>query len=435
MAFTFVIQLLFNRGRASGVKSIRWITNNLLLFVLLAPIINCSTIRRGGTAETSFTGDSHAASGRKVSQAELQEDLLRFESQFNARVENADRLLESSPDPKIRYRALSNRLIYNTNSLGIATGPGPETNLLDMVAFIELSRDVLESHWMPMVFGAKGKPLVRAFQESAAQIWGIASKVLSPTQKQVLEDAIHQWRKRHADQVNVETVRLSSFSSEAGMKAGELERSVGGLFASVQGATVSADAARLFAERALYYSERAPVLLRLAAKLSVHDMINEASASLAALPNPFGHEKATKDLLAETQKTLMITQATLKDMNATLDSVNTLTRQQVAHPQASRDTTETVTQLAALFREWNQLISSPSYQSGVSRMTDIAHQVELRSNRFLKRLAWLGVGLIALFWLMSLLSKLVYHAVTVRRTARHEAQSHEDHEEKKGRAA
>ena len=414
------------------MKANRWSISRLLLFLLIAPIINCSTIQRGGTAETSFTGDSHAAPGRKVSQAELQEDLLRFESQFNARVENANRLLESSPDLKIRYQALSNRLIYNTNSLGIATGPGPETNLLDMVAFIELSRDVLESHWVPKVFGAKGEPLVRAFRDSETQIWGIASKVLNPSQKQVLADVIRQWRQKHADQINVETVRLSTFSEEAGMKAGELEQSVGGLFASVQGATISADAARLFAERALYYAERAPVLIRLSAKLDVHDVINEARMSVAGLPNPFGNEKEIKDLLGEVQKTLISTQATLKDMTATMKSVTVYADQQAAHPLAARNTTETVTQLAALFREWNHLVNSPNYQNSTSHMTDIVRQVEQQGDRFFKRLAWLGVGLIALFWMMSLLSKLAYHSIVDRRAAEHESQNQK---EKRGRAA
>lgn len=82
--------------------------------------------------------------------------LRRFESQFNAQVQNADRDLESSSDAGVRYRAALNRLIYSTNSLGIATGPSPEANLLDMVAFIELSRDVLERYWIPKVFDTSG---------------------------------------------------------------------------------------------------------------------------------------------------------------------------------------------------------------------------------------------------------------------------------------
>src|SRR4051812_25664289 len=108
-----------------------------------------------------------------------------------------------------------------------------------MVTFIELSRDTYERYWRPQIFGQDGAELSQAFKDSKDQIWWIASKVLKPKQRQTLQNIISEWRNKHPDQVDVETVRLSAFSSEAGAKAAGLSEDVGGLFTSVQQSTQS----------------------------------------------------------------------------------------------------------------------------------------------------------------------------------------------------
>lgn len=378
-----------------------------LVFILSA----CANLQHSDASKTSFGGTQKGAPSRKVSEAELQDDLLRFESQFNAAIQDADRDLEASSDPSIRYRAALNRLIYNTNSLGIATGPSPEANLLDMVTFIELSRDVLERYWIPKVFGRSGMELDQAFRQSAEHVWGIADKVLGPQQKQILQNFIRNWREKHPDQVNVETVRLSAFSYERDLAPNE-QKEIGGLFASVQQATEAADSARLFAERALYYAERAPTLLRLQTKLGTHEIMNEIGLSLTELPLPNVKKGEIADLLKELQKTLRITQSTLVDANDTVKSVSHLFEQQAGRPDIVQKSTDTLIQLTTLLREWNQTITSSRYQNGVSQMAGIASTFEQNSNRFVTRIAKLGAGLIVLFWLMALLSMLAFRSIS-----------------------
>jgi hypothetical protein len=368
-------------------------------------------MQSSGASKTSFSGSQKDGKGRQVSEAELQDDLLRFESQFNASVQNANRNLESSSDPAVRYRAALNRLIYSTNSLGIATGPSPEANLLDMVTFIELSRDVLEQYWIPKMFGSGGSELDQAFRQSTNQVWGIADKVLGPQQKQTLKNIILNWRKKHPDQVNVETVRISAFSYEKDLAANE-QSEIGGLFASVQQATEAADSARLFAERALYYAERAPTLLRLQTKLGAHEVMDEIGLSLAELPLSRDKKGKLTELLRELQKTLHITQSTLVDAKDTVTSVSHLFEQQSARPDVARISTDTLTRLTTLLREWNQTVTSSRYQNGISQMAGVANGLEQNSNRLLNRAAKLGAGLIVLFWVMALLSMLTFRFVT-----------------------
>ena len=211
--------------------------------------------------------------------------MLRFESQFSAGVEDANRVLESSSNLGLRYVAGRNRLVYATNSLEIVTGPSAEANLLDMITFVELSRDALEKYWIPKVFHAQGKALADTFRESSDHLWKIAGKVLTLRQSQTLKKYISKWRSLHPDQVNVESVRLSVFANDASLSAEE-QNDVGGLFASVQQATESADAARLFAARALYYAERAPTLLRLQTKLAAREVMFEIGTSLEQAKGP-----------------------------------------------------------------------------------------------------------------------------------------------------
>ncbi|OFZ55370.1 MAG: hypothetical protein A2428_13605 [Bdellovibrionales bacterium RIFOXYC1_FULL_54_43] len=381
---------------------------NLVLVALLLTITGCSMPRPRASQPTSFVQDEQEVSKGQVTQAELQDDLLRFESQFNARIQSASEPLETSTNPKIRYRAALNRLIYSSNSLSIALGPSPESNLLDMVTFIELSRNVLKRHWIPNVFGADGQPLEKAFTDSRQHIWAIAEKVLDPQQRTLLRNVISTWHNKHHDQINVETVRLSAFSSDPQARAAGLDQVVGGLFASVQQTTQAVDSARLFAERALYYAARAPFLFRLQARLGAREIIKDIGLSVAELPSPADHEPALSNLMKEFQQTLLVTRATLGDANSTVKSISALMGQLSGDPGAAESATTAINQLTVLLKEWNHLLSSAPYQKGVSQMAGIVGQVNRESSRFLKKLAWLGAGLIVFFWMMYVLSKLAY---------------------------
>lgn len=399
--------------------------------VTLALILTaCSSPQQRASQPTSFAEDRQTVREGRVTQAELQDDLLRFESQFNARIQSANYALETSADLQIRYRSALNRLVYSSNSLNIALGPSPESNLLDMVTFVELSRDVLVKHWIPNVFGPEGQSLEQAFTESRQQIWGIAEKVLTVEQRSVLHNVITAWRKKHPKQINVETVRLSAFSTEAGAKAAGLDQQVGGLFASVQESTQAVDEARLFAERALYYAERAPFLFRLQARLGAHEIVEDAGLSLAQLPSLSGNERTIRALLEEFQQTLHTTQAALGDANSTVKSVGALLRQISDDPQGANSATAAITQLTVLLKEWNRLVSSAPYQKGVSQMAGIAAQVNAESNRFLKRLTWLAAGLIAFFWAMYVFSKLTYQYFLVKVLGRAKPRTRSERQDK-----
>jgi hypothetical protein len=366
----------------------------------------------------------------RVTQAELQDDLLRFESQFNANIEGASQALETLANSKIRYRAAINRLVYSSNSLNIALGPIPEANLLDMITFIELSRDVLEKHWIPNVFGADGQPLNQVFINASQQIWAIANKVLDPQQKKVLQNVILTWRSKHPHQIHVETVRLSTFSSESSAKAAGLDQDVSGLFASLGQATQSVDSIKLFSERALYYAERAPFLFRLQARLGANEIMSDIGLNLVSFPSPLAQESTIKVLLKDVRETLLAMRTTLGDANSTVHSVNALMDQMSDHPQSTRLAIAMTSQLTTLLKEWNHILSSSAYREGVSQAAAIANQVDQQSNRFLNKVAWLGFSLIAFFWVTFFLSKVAYQYFLLKAFRSVKSEKHNERKDK-----
>ena len=391
------------------VAQVRWrLATHLTAIFFALTLGGCATPERRASQSASFAAGDHTESTGRVSEAELQDDLLRFESQFNAQIQSASEGLEHSPNSKIRYRAALNRLIYSSNSLGIALGPSPEANLLDMVTFIELSQGVLRRHWLPKVFGPAGRPLEQAFSDSSRQIWAIAAKVLGPKQRELLQNVISTWQRKHPDQINVETVRLSAFATEAGARAAGLDENVGGLFASVQQSTQAVDSARLFAERALYFAERAPFLFRLQARLGADEIMDDAGLNLAKLPAAMGNKRELSDLLKEVRQTLLVLHSASADARETVRSVGTLMDQVSKNPQTAQSASATITQLTALLKEWNHLLTSTSSQRGASQMAGIAGNVDQVGNQFLSKLAWIGAGLITLFWLLFFVAKLSY---------------------------
>ena len=77
------------------------------------------------------------AERRTISQAELQQDMQRFTSQFLDRVNQASAPLSESKQPERREMGARLALAYMASSLDIATGQYPEINMVDMLVFVK----------------------------------------------------------------------------------------------------------------------------------------------------------------------------------------------------------------------------------------------------------------------------------------------------------
>ncbi len=219
-----------------------------------------------------------AAAGRLVAQEEIQQDLQRFAALLSERVTQATQEILSGQDRALFEPALRHTLIAISSALDIAAGPRPEANLLDMVVFVTLSRDVMERHYVPRVFGEAGEALAHVFRSSERQIWELARKVLTPAQEREVRETIRAWQASHPEQTRVAGVRFTAFSASAADR--HQRRNASGILAGVQSATRAADAALLLGERAMFLAPRIPAVLRLQARLGAHELLCDSLAEL-----------------------------------------------------------------------------------------------------------------------------------------------------------
>jgi hypothetical protein len=234
---------------------------------------------------------------------ELQQDLQRFTTQFTERIAQAMASLEDTDQAEVRDAALKQDLLYASSALDIVTGPFPEVNLLDMLVFVRLCREVLEKHWIPAVYGARGWPVAEIFRSSEQDLARIAAKVLDGGQKAELAELVTTWRAEHPEQIRVEGVRLTDFAELAGRMAAVHEQRGGGVFAKVKAASQAADQALLLAERGMFLVHRMPFLWRLQARLASRQILADTRTQLwitikqatLALPRRLG-ELARKKL-------------------------------------------------------------------------------------------------------------------------------------------
>jgi hypothetical protein len=365
----------------------------------------CSAPAPKESKEVSFA--SGRTSEGKITEAQLQDSLFRFANRFSSNAQDALKPLEESQDPVIRTQALMRRLLYNSAALDITLGVSPQTNLLDMVAFIELSRSVWKQYWVPKVFKSEGDPMRRAFETASHEIWGIASEVMSEDQRKLLTQLIQKWREKNPDQIAVENVRFSEFAKETGAQAQAMQSDVGGLLAGISRATQTGDRALLFSERALFYAQRAPFLWRLQAQAGTREVLSEAMTTLGSLNGLLEQEPRARALM--------------KDLTATFAAINQTLETAAAHPEALQYSSTTLSRITEVLREMDRTLSNAQSRPGPSQFAAAVQSVDFGANRFLWKTFVLGAVLIFLFGIVSLGSRLAYFWITNRSMRRKSA--------------
>jgi hypothetical protein len=217
--------------------------------------------------------------GEPVTQVEVQQDVQRFTSQFIDRVNQAaGPLTAKEVQPARREVAMRQTVLYLSSALDIASGPYPEINLVDMLVFLKLSGDALESHWNPTVFGDDGRDLLAAFRTSEEACWAMSDRLLAFEVQQTVRNLIVEWQAKHPGQYRVEAVRFNEFAERAGEVSAERQKQARGLMGQVRQATRTADEALLLAERGMFLANRMPFLIRLQARLGVYETTSDALA-------------------------------------------------------------------------------------------------------------------------------------------------------------
>ncbi len=221
-------------------------------------------------------GTRDAGAQDRPSRDELQDDLMRFEGRFAARLVTAFRPLVESPDRLTRLQATRDELAFVAAALDIAVGSTPEIDLLDMLTLVSLGRDAMGRRWNVERWGEAALRVADAFRASMEDISAVAARVVSRDAEAELREVISEWQRENPDQDDVAGVRLSAYAK---YRTGSNTNS-GGLFALLRGASQTADTAVLLGDRALYTTQRLPYLVRLHVRLAGSEIVADAQRAM-----------------------------------------------------------------------------------------------------------------------------------------------------------
>jgi hypothetical protein len=223
-----------------------------LMSVVLVALIVCVAVTAAAAARTK---DNEG--GGAFTSEELQAAIRSFADSWSSQIAEAtSRLARQMATPQARNQANSLGYYAIAAAIDIAAGPYPGVALLDMLVLVTLSRMVWEEHWLPQVYGQSAEGMLTTLRKLEEDIWALAARVLTPTQRQELLDVLRAWRTRYPDKNRVGFIRFSDFGELGRKPSLEAARKAGGLLAPIKHAAQAADEIRILGERALYMLAR-----------------------------------------------------------------------------------------------------------------------------------------------------------------------------------
>ncbi|MGD9307974.1 MAG: hypothetical protein PVG51_02480 [Desulfosarcina sp.] len=214
------------------------------------------------TTFVAYAADENGATDadKGMTEAVLQGHVMAFADRYWSIMNSAGiEYIENKPSPEKR-RIIKALLVYSAaDAFTIAAGPKPVAAFLDMVVMVTLGRMVCEQHYAK-IHGSEVAPIIDGFKKAEADIWQIASDILTDEQQQKLMGLIQTWRQNNPKNIVFSSVRFSEFEKFRGFSDDSGETSSGGLFRSVAKATEQVEEMRLISERAMYLGSRLPML-------------------------------------------------------------------------------------------------------------------------------------------------------------------------------
>src|SRR5215467_11910127 len=239
---------------------------------LLSAVLVALTVCVAATG-TAATRTKESAEGRAMASEELQAALRSFADSWASQLSEATaRLATQMATPQARYQADRFGYFAIAAAFDIAAGPSPGAALLDMLVLVTLNRMVWEEYWMPQVYGEPAAGMVTTLRQLEADIWALAARVLTPTQRQEVQEVLRAWRTRYPDKTGVSFIRFSDFGELGRKPSLEAARQAGGLLAPIKQAAQAAEEISILGERVLYLLLRMQELLHARAKLTVQEL-------------------------------------------------------------------------------------------------------------------------------------------------------------------
>lgn len=263
------------------------------------------------------------------SPAQLQREVMDYSDTFVralwAALDQAE-FAQAGHDPNFEVIALEWKVRFANESMEIAAGANPRTNLLDMAVFVTAGRWALQTYWIPEVFGSSGDGLLTTFNEMESEIWVLVGQTLTPDQSDNLRSLVNTWTASSPPNYKIEGVR---FRNLAGVDPSEFRdvRDARGLIAAIQRWLGNVETSLLYGERVMFYLERAPRIIQLQADLVLAQIAQDFPLTTLD-PDPELLTTTLDDLSRRLQDGIEsnrpIFETLLPDLNSTLGEANSL---------------------------------------------------------------------------------------------------------------
>jgi hypothetical protein len=403
----------------------------------------------------------------RITERQLQAEVMAFADQYTMVYWQAmDQLHKSDLPPETKLAAEYGKLLYISSAMSIAAEPGPVASLLDMITFIRLGHQAVESYWVPEVYGPAGQPLIAAYQRLEEEVWQLAALVLTEAQQDTVRETIDRWRREHPNQWYVSDVHLQDFSAARGRPVHPLSTEAQGLLSSINQTLLEVDEAILVAERALFLGERMPRLITLQTELLIEQVTENPivyqliaditefqktgarmSRAIEELPrnfavereevlNRFGQlleeersawlgefsaqEENLHDLLARAQETLKLGSKTAHDYTALVKAIEVLAGDEDGDDVIDKSTilaekTEKVArELNLLLNNLDRFVSPDNLDNVAPHLREIITTVRDEEEHLIDRAFLLGAMLILMALVGSLLVAIAYRFLAER---------------------
>lgn len=291
-----------------------------LLFLIVTFGAGCSLLKWNAelpsrTFKTIIPG---MGSGSGVDPVEVQEQLLRSADIFLVGMTISAEQLRRDGAPISQVELQTLKISYTTTILALVTGPNALTNLLDLIVLITRSRLIVETYWLPKVYGETARPFLDICREVETQLWQVAASFLAAAQQEELRQTIHTLHQQDSNSQTLLPAQALNFVTE-GAKVSQKRRSEPSSVFSLlmldplsglDPATRELAETRLFGERVLFIAHWMPNLLRWEMELftvktmelpQLQQMLT-ASTQLAAAADRFSQVTAQLPTLLSTER-------------------------------------------------------------------------------------------------------------------------------------
>lgn len=320
-----------------------------------------------------------------IKRQQLENEIMRFGDRYAARMAlEADRIKAKAPTNEIQRIAVGWKLACQTAVVEIAVGPNAVENMLDMLVLVSLTREEVETYWVPEVLGPElGQGLLKAARQLEEELWEGSSRVLTPEQQDDLRALISEWNKKHPDQHYFWGIRFSGFTDQRAKDLEQVEQT-GGLLGEIAQTREAAAEMKEFAERVMYYMQRAPNLTRLQAEFGAREILNTPEAT-QVLENTERLTRSTERYAAVLEKLPADTQAVITHM----------------FDELSQEREEAINQLVEEQRQaMLELLASQELRDAVGNISDESKEVV--DVTFVR-----GVLLILLFFIVFVAGRII----------------------------